>query len=305
MKDYNRSSPITQSLGEKKQPISLIAQLMQEMGNMQHVDDVLRWLATSMVYHLNIPVVQIWAVQRVTNGQSHLEPRATASQNTPLLNYLSLNQQISFIIYRLLQEQRASVSLPVEQFFTGEQTPLLFQYGWRYWSCSFLQDRTLLPPARGTETRYVPAPLLLAVTFFLQTPFPEKQERAIGFLFEQALRLLYERNFLMTAGQPSGQPPAPPTLPFTFADLIPHRSQDVEIAQASNPFATATMLTDKKARQLYTIIDGQKTLVELARHLAFNEQEIRQALRYLLQQGKVVVYTRDAQAVDASFFGNA
>jgi hypothetical protein len=306
MQDYNRSFPPSQNMGEKKQPISLIVQLMQEIVNMQHVDDVFRWLATAMVYHFDIPTVQLWAAQRNTYGQSHIEPRATASQNLSLLQHLSPNQQILFVIHRLLQEQRAVISLPIEQIFSTEQAPLLFQNGWRYWSCYFMHYNALLPPRIGTEAQNVPTPLLMAVSFFLRAPFSEKQERAIGYLFEQTLRLLHNRNFLTSAvNQPAPTSPTPSAPLIPFADIIPHRAQDVEISQANNPFASATILTDKNARRLYSAIDGQKTLSELAQNLSFNEQEIRQALHYLFQQGKISLYTRDEQTVDPSFFGNS
>jgi hypothetical protein len=306
MQDYNHSFPPSQNMGGKKQPISLIAQLMQEIVNMHHVDDTFRWLANAMIYHLDIPTVQLWATQRNAYGQSRIEPRTTASQNLSLLQHLSLDQQILSVIYRLLQEQRAVISLPVEQIFSTEQTPLLIQYGWRYWSCYFLYYDALLPPRAGTEAYNVPTPLLMAASFFLRAPFSEKQERAIGYLFEQTLRLLHNRHFLNSAiNRPTPVPPTTPAPPISFADIIPQRTQDIEISQANNPFASATILTDKNARRLYSAIDGQKTLSELARSLAFNEQEIRQALRYLFQQGKISLYTRDEQRVDPSFFGNS
>jgi hypothetical protein len=302
MQDYNRSFSTSQSMGEKKQPISLIAQLMQEIVYMHHVDDAFRWVANAMVYHLDIPTIQFWAVQRNSSGQSHIVPRATASQNLSLLQHLSLNQQILFVISRLLQEQRAVFSLPIEQIFSSEQTPLLSQNGWRYWSCYFLHDSALLPSRIGSEAQNVPTPLLMAVSFFLRAPFSEKQERAIGFLLEQTLRLLHNRNLLTSAvNQPTPTAPLPP---ISFADIIPRRAQDVEISQANNPFASATILTDKNARRLYSAIDGEKTLSALAQSLSLNEQEIRQALHYLFQQRKISFYTRDQQAIDPSFFGN-
>lgn len=295
----NHSFLPTQRLGEKKQPVSLLALLMQEIANMRHVDEVLFWLATAMVQHLDIPIVQFWASQLDQKGKAHAELRAIASQRTSFPQPVAVNHQVVFLLDRLRQEQQHTASLPVESIFSAEQTSLLMGYGLHYWSCYFLEGEELLPPRPHASKGRVPTPLLLAVSSFLPTPFSEKQERAVSFLLEQSMRLIRSHKLLITPGTK----PEEPEISLKFSEIVPRRSQNIEASQADNPFAHATVLTSKHVRRLYTAIDGHKTMSELLQNTALEENAGLEALLYLFQQQKIQLYTRAGEPVDASFFG--
>jgi hypothetical protein len=85
---------------------------------------------------------------------------------------------------------------------------------------------------------------------------------------------------------------------IALADIIPARSQDLQRYQAANPFACASVIADKKARRLYSAVDGCRNVAELARITCLAQKELVQALRYLFQQQKIEFYTSGGEHVE-------
>lgn len=291
----NSQTPPPHSPGERKQPISLVAQLMQIMPTIRHVDEIFLWLSRAITQHLDIAVVQFWTTQLDAMGQPHASLRAAASQLPSLPQQIHLNQQVASLVQRLLIEQRSSPSRPVESIFPTSQAALLDQFRLRYFASYAANNPMLLPPPK-TIPQAAPSPFNLIVAFFTSQQLSPEQERAIRFLLEQSLRILGSRSFL-----------ADPTsthedkrVSFSLPDIIPQRAQDLELLQADNPFTSATIISDKNARRLYSAIDGQKTLSELGQQLSLEQRAICYALRHLLETQKVQCYTISGELIPSS-----
>ena len=56
--------------------------------------------------------------------------------------------------------------------------------------------------------------------------------------------------------------------------LIPRRDPDNAAMRASNPFAHVSILEDERVRQLYTAIDGRKSIEELASQSGLEMREV-------------------------------
>lgn len=303
MQDKHHVPDPSQSNGERKQPISLVAQLLQATITMHHVDEVLLWLSDKIGQYVGIPVVQFWAMQLDHSGELHAEARASASQLSALPQQATINQYMIPVIDRLLLEQRGIASLPVADVFPPVLASFLTRYGLQYWAGYFLQREMLLPPARrDSEVKQSPKPLTVIVSIFSQSSLSKEQERAIAFILEQALRILINRRFLVAPDALLSPTPDKQSVRsfsgLTLADIVPRRAQDLEAFQADNPFANAAILEDKNARRLYTAIDGRKTMADLMKGLAFGPQEGAEAFRYLLNQQKIQLSTLDEKPLE-------
>ncbi|EFH81478.1 hypothetical protein [Ktedonobacter racemifer] len=304
MQDKHHVFDPSQSMGERKQPISLVAQLLQATVTMHHVDEVLLWLSDKIGQYLGIPVVQFWTMQLDRSGELHAEVRASASQLPSLPQQATINQYMVSVVDRLLLEQHGIASLPVADVFSPVLASFLTRYGLQYWAGYFLQHEMLLPPARSdSEVKQSPTPLTVIVSFFSQSSLSKEQERAIAFILEQALRILINRRFLAAPDALLSPTPDKQSRKsfsgLTLADIVPRRAQDLEAFQADNPFANAAILADKNARRLYAAIDGRKTMADLMKGLAFGPQEGAEAFRYLLNQQKIQLSTLDEKPLES------
>lgn len=285
--------------GEGKQPIALIAQLMQSMAKMQHVDEVFFWLASAIAQNLNIPVVQFWANQQNSQGQSHGELRALACQNPSLPQQVYANIQIKASVERLFHERRNIASSPVESIFSSSQASLLSQYHLRYWTGYFLRNEALLPSAKiGSTPEKSFAPFTMIIAFFTPAPLSSEQIRATSFILEQMMRIIINRGFLTPPSNvPREASRGIPGKGISLTSIIPHRTEDIEQLQADNPFAHASVISNKNARRLYAAIDGSKSMAQLIQSARLEQKDFLEALRYLFQQQKIQFYTAEGEHI--------
>lgn len=295
----NRSTPPPLP-GAKKQPIVLIAQLMQNMLHMQHIDEVFIWLAQAMVQHLEIPLVQCWALQSDTSGQAHVQLRALAVQNLALRSQLYVNDQVIMTMSRLFKEQPGMMSVPVENVFLPQQASLFKHYRLPYWTGYLLRNSMLLAPARDEQSPdIISTPFNVIVSLFTQAPLSQDQARAVTFLVQQSIRVLLTQG----ARNPRLAAPAPIVNKkmdngATLAIIIPRHTHDMEQDQAANPFTSTTIIADKDARRLYAAIDGTKSGADLAQATRLTQQEVIQALDYLYKQQRIQLYTSQGEFVE-------
>ncbi|BCL82274.1 hypothetical protein ccbrp13_47390 [Ktedonobacteria bacterium brp13] len=295
----NRNAPPPLS-GAKKQPIVLIAQLMQNMLHMQHIDEVFIWLAQAMVQHLEIPLVQCWALQADTSGQVHVQLRALAVQNLSLHSQLYVNDQVIMTMSRFFKERPGMMSVPVENIFLPQQASLFKHHRLPYWTGYLLRNSMLLAPARDEQAPdIISTPLNLIVSSFTQAPLSQDQARAVTFMVEQSIRVLLTqgaRNPRLAASAPIINKKMDNS--DTLAAIIPRLAHDMEQYQAANPFTSTTIIADKNARRLYAAIDGYKSGADLAQATRLTQQEVIQALDYLYQQQRIQLYTSKGEFVE-------
>jgi hypothetical protein len=198
----------------------------------------------------------------------------------------------------MLRDQRGIQSIPVTKFFSQYQATMLMQQNYHYLTAYFVSKDVLLPPAqREAQTEDIATPLQIVFSFFTPQPLQASQIRAIRFLVEQALRIAINQQLLSTKAQ---QPPVSQAgisseegnLQAVFAHLIPTRAQEEKIEQAENPFNKAVIISEKRTRQLYSLIDGKKNIAELAYLTRMSQKEVLEVLQSLVSQGHVNYITR-------------
>jgi hypothetical protein len=307
-RDTFHSPDPSSSSKEGGRPVALIVQLMQQTRNMHHVDEVLLWLADAMVKYLSIPVVQFWVSQKYDSGKDQAEPRASASLYRSLPQQVHLNEQIAELIERLLREQHGTIPLPVTSAFPSPQANWLSQYQLYYWAGYFMKSDLFVPPATGRPTQgKIATPLRLIVSLFTEHPPSQHLLRATNFVLDQSIRIMTERKLLSSVPPTitnlanlsyTAKPPQQAQLSLT--DMIPCRAQNVEQLQANNPFASALVIHEKDARRLYSAIDGQKNIVELAQITHLGTQDMINALLYLVRLRQIRFQDPEGNPIESS-----
>ncbi len=285
---------LTDAPGGRVQPIGLIARLMKQTANMQHIDDVFLWLAHAMVQSLDITVVQFLAIQRDSVGQFYVEVRAAASKLPSLSRVGDVNNQVTTLAKRVFHEQQGITSRPVESLFPPSQAALLTPHNLHCWAGYFLHNDAFLSPARTEHAPgKIPRPLPMIVSLFTPSPLSTEQARAIHFTLEQAVRIIINRGLLTlrAAPEPTITRNPPKDVLLAHGQMVPRRAENIEQFQAANPFASASIILDKNARRLYAAIDGNKNLAELAQMTGLGREEMLDALHYLFEQQKIHFYT--------------
>lgn len=307
-KDIFHSPDPSFSSKEGGRPVALIVQLMQQTRNMHHVDEVLLWLADAMVKYLSIPVVQFWMSQKYDTGKDQAEPRASASLHRSLPRQVLLNAQIAELVERLLREQHGTMPLPVTSAFPSPQANWLGQYQLYYWAGYFMKSDLFVPPATGKPTQgKIATPLRMVVSLFTEHPPSQHLLRATNFVLEQSIRVMTERKLL------SSMPPAitnlanlstntgpPPHTQISLTDVIPCRIENIAKLQASNPFANALVIPEKDARRLYSAIDGEKNVVELAQITHLDTQDMIDTLLYLVRLRQIRFQDPEGNPIESS-----
>jgi hypothetical protein len=286
---------------ERKQPVVLIAQLMRSAAQMRHVDEVFVWLSNALVRYLDLPVVQFWVTGLNNTGQFQAELRALTTQSGSLPQEIYLNNQVLAVVEHLFHEKRGIMSLPVQRLFSPSQASLLTLHDLHYWAGYFWDSDALFPPTRAAmASKQISLPLTVIVSLFTAVPLSADQMRTIDFVLKQAMRIIINRKFLTLHHSSLGAAQENPDKdPFMIlADMIPTRSQDVKQLQAANPFANAPTIADRKARRLYSAVDGYRNVAELARITRLAQKELLEALCYLFQQQKIEFYTSEGEHVE-------
>jgi len=299
----NTFTPPSSSCGERKQPVVLIAQLMRSIVQMRHVDEVFVWLSNALVRSLDLPVVQLWKTELDNTGRFQAELRALTTQNSSLSQETHLNSQVLAIIERLFQERRSVMSLPVQYLFSPLQASLFAVYDLHYWAGYFLDSDAVFTPTRTVAvSKPISTPLTVIVSFFTAVPLSADQMRAIHFVLKQAMRIIVDRKFQTfqnsLASVQESPAPVPDAAPVALADIIPTRSQDLQQLQAANPFAYASIIADKKARRVYSAVDGCRSVTELVHITHLAQKDLLEALRYLFQQQKIEFYLAGGERVE-------
>ena len=69
--------------------------------------------------------------------------------------------------------------------------------------------------------------------------------------------------------------------------------------RSSSPFSSAAPIANKVALTFYGAIDGTKTIAEIAATKKLSAKEITEAVRTLLQEKRMQLYTKEGQLVDS------
>jgi hypothetical protein len=294
-------------VGVGNQQLVIITQLLQMLASMRHIDEMFLWLSHIMGQRLNVDVIQFWAYQGYVTGQSSTELRAIASQNILLPLQTVNNAQVVEVVKNVLTEQSGVSPQSITNIFSSHQTELLTRYNLHYWACFSFRNNILLPPAMSNEVSpgAIPTPLAMAVSLFTpQLPHPNLLP-SIKRILEQALSIANNRGLLSNVAiSPFGNftPNGAQTQPSVVNELIPHKVKDANAIQAENPFSRSIVIDNKQANQLYSTIDGKKSIAKLMPSVKLDQQEFDSALRYLLKQNHIQLHNPNGSVVDSSLF---
>lgn len=87
---------------------------------------------------------------------------------------------------------------------------------------------------------------------------------------------------------------------YALAKFVPRRIDAPELLWSNSPEVLA--ISDRRARQLYMVIDGQKNIEALTATIQMNRDEIIASLRFLLSQQRIHLYEPDGRLFDSSLF---
>ncbi len=285
---------------ENIQPVRLISQLMQSAASMRHMDELFLWMANTFVQQLGASSAQVWVTQAYASGKYHIELRSAASQNPSLPQEIYTSPWITALVKRMLTEHRGVTSVDLTSVLKPYEASTFTHYNLHHWTGCFLETREFLPlNEHESAQEKVSTPLKMVVSFFTQQPPEQRQLRAVSFILEQSLRIAISRNLLTSAKQ---EPPAKLSIHQQLALLVPQQIiHHTEIEQARNPFADAVVIAEKKAQQLYFLVDGHRNVAELMRLTYFSQKEIAETLQFLIQQRHIHLYEPGGKQIDPTY----
>ena len=308
MNDFGADHDSTQMNVGRRQLV-FTAQLYKAAANMNHIDELIRWLADGIVGSFPVQAVQLWALRANRTGQTSVELRACVCQDPAFPTQFIVNNQVAATVQQLLNGNYENMLRPVENLFSSYQASTLARFGLFYCSCSFMHSKALLPPEYNTlDTHMVPTPLAIAVLLYLRQPPTHEMLSAIDLILQQSVSIAENRFLRLPGSTTSGRLPAvnsTPTQqrsPQSLYELIPQRNEDNKLLTASNPLSGSTVIPDKRARRFYSAVNGTRNVKEICEHLHIDLQEAYEAIQILAEQDRIRLYGPEGQPVDSSVF---
>lgn len=278
------------------QPIAVVSQLLQTVTDMHHIDELLMWMANIMVQRFHASATQMWALQASSSGEVSIRLRANVCQYVFQDLHVLEGAEVRAFVERKLREKQGILSVPVTNIFSSQTVPVLIMQNCRYCTMYFLSNDLFLPPPRKQQEREeVYTPLQMLFTFFTKEPLEASQTRAISFLVEQSLRIALSHGLLSKFPGKREE-----VVQQTLGTLVPEHVQVNEIEQASNPFSHTVVIAEKKARQMYNVIDGKKNIEEVAALMHIEKREAVEILQFLLMKKYIVLRERGGAIVELS-----
>lgn len=288
-----------------KQQSIIITQLVTASASMHNVDELLRQLAHAIVRHCEVQLVQCWTHQAGHTGQPTVLLRTLVRQDPSLPEPLVVNEYMAKKVSSMLNEHHISLPQPVETMFSGYQSSLLQRFGLHYCISYFLERKNaFLPPGNGTASQEHSLShfAMTALLFLRQNPHLNLAPM-IGSILEQAMTVAENRGLLVPAERSLHTPERILSPQEALLQLIPQRRQDSHLLLESNPFA-APVVSDKKARRLHSAINGHTSVVNLCKVTGMDIQTLFAALKVLLAQNLIEMYTPEGRLIDVSLFLN-
>lgn len=287
----------------------ILTQLLQAATQMQHIDELFLWLTRKMMQYLRIEVVQIWTMG-ITH--EHLAPavlRATSFYDQSMHVHVVENPQVTNVVTSLLSRQQAVLSQPIGNLFSPYQSRLLGRYGLYYCACCATMSNVALPLVNGSLHRQASgSPSIVAALLFLAQPRPQQFVLSINQILEQSVLIAKKQGLLQTSSVQAAVTPvygAPEqrSLP-PLHELIPVRVRSRDSMRSSNPFTSAAAISDKRAQTFLSVVDGSRTVAEIAALKQMEGKDMVAALRLLLQHQRIQLYTKEGQPVEGALFFN-
>ncbi|SRR6266700_2684061 len=293
-----------EQLSAQRKQFVILTKLVQSSTEIEHIDDMLFWLASALLQQFEVQLIQFWAVQATTDGDNVALLRSGASEDPSLPQHFVYNSNVATVAANFLHLHEEIPLRPIERYFPGYQAKLFLRYGLHYCSGELVQSNLLLPQRRDVPDRLnLATPLSMITLSFWRNVPSQDQLSSLHHTMKQAISIAKLRNFLQAAVTHSTGPlyphcadHMPPKASALLGELIPRR-QGGENMRSKNPFASDA-IPDKVASRLYYAIDGKKTIYQLAALLQLDNKTIFPALRFLLDQKLLQLYDANGRHVD-------
>lgn len=293
--DMYRGGDSPSSVDIGRQQKVMLAHLFKVAQAMEQIDQLLQWLAASTIQHFRVQLVQLWTTQVDAMGLLTLQLRTQARQDQTLPEQAVANNDLALLAQRMAGEQRVYSAQAVESLFSRYRATLLKRYGLNYCAGSFTDAPALLPPVGGQAG--IPVPFAMTTLIFTQDQPQPNLMPAISSIVNQAIIVAAHKSMLLPTNPIQQASPSQPLQQETLSltELIPRHRQDADMLLLNNPFSSSAVIADKRARRLYTVIDGHANIAALCRSTGLNVKEVYTALRLLLNQKRIDLYEPNGQ----------
>lgn len=281
-----------------KQQSLIITQLVAASASMHNIDELLHQLAYAIVKHCEVQLVQCWTYHINHAGQPTVLLRTLTRQDPSLPEQIVINEYMAKKVSSMLDEYHNSQPQPVEILFPGYQSSLLKRFGLHYCICYFLERKHACLPSGNEQGHPLSHFAMTSLLFLRQNPRLEMASM-IGGILEQAIVVAENRGLLLPAERSLPTPETILSPQEVLLQLIPHRKQDADLLLERNPFA-APIISDKKARRLHAVVNGHTNVAHLCKVTGMDTKTVFVALRVLLAQNLIALYTQDGRQVDVS-----
>jgi hypothetical protein len=286
-----------------KQQMKFLTQLFRMMPTFKHIDELFQWLAYTIAQQYNAQLIQFWAHHTNTMGQHIVQLRTMVCQNTSLPRPLVASDDVALIAQQIAYEQRIYSPQTIDRQFPQYRASVLRRHGLNFFAaCYFIYTNLFLPPASNDVPAGTPTPLTMTIMLFLSQQSHFDPMPSIITVMNQAMSVAGTRGLLlpMARGLAASRMAPEQELP-PLEKLILHRKQNSDLMLSSNPLSRSIAITDRSARRLYSVINGQSDMVTLCRRADMSMSEAYTALQILLTQQRIEVRSASGILIDASF----
>jgi hypothetical protein len=277
----------------------ILTQLLQEVVRMRHVDEVFLWLMDKMVQHLRLEVGQIWTMGAASPGPVSAVLRATSFYDQSVHPHVVMNSHITNVVSTILNERQNVPLQPVENLFSHYQSNLLWRYGLNYSACGLTLSDLAIPSGDGFISQQ-DILSTVAVVVFLTQPRQPNLLIIINRIMQQALLIAKKQGLLQdSTAREIKTPDWNVQLRFLSSvyELVPVRTGPGDSMRSSNPFTSSVPTSDKRTLAFFSAVDGSRSVAEIATLKKMDSEDVIAALRLLLQQERIQVYTKRGQPV--------
>ena len=285
--------------------MAVSTELMRNIRDMRHADELFQWLSDALVQHFSTQVVQFWVAQVDSQGQYFMKLQVLSSRDNSIPYRVALSKPFADLAGEIRSWQTELPLSLVGHVFSSFQAGLLQRYGSNYCYAEYLSSKYHYA-SRG-QTTLMPLEAV-ALLFFNKPPQPDFPQ-SISYILKLAMQLAESNGMLVssadaqiTAAGYRHQVAQKSISPL--ADLVPQRTENNDLMTTSNPLTSHVVITDKLARRLYREIDGQKNVQELCDVTHLDTQVVLQGLQILLNEQHIELLDTNGRPVNGAILLN-
>lgn len=137
--------------------------------------------------------------------------------------------------------------------------------------------------------------------YYLVSPFNQEELlQVVRYVLSPLFRPPATIRQLIAAHQSGPSAPVAQPLLVDWTLFVPSRREEPGLLASDNPFETASVITDKSARRVYDAIDSRKNVRDICLATNLSVKVVLEALRLLLNSGRIQLHQSDGTPIDAS-----